>query len=69
MVRVDINKYNFTQIPESNLSFLLVSRLLGEKGLREYAEAAKIVKENFQKLNLKLLVLKMIPWMQFQSKK
>ena len=28
---VDINKYNFTQIPQSNLSFLLVSRLLGEK--------------------------------------
>ena len=52
---VDINKYNFTQIPESNLSFLLVSRLLGEKGLREYAEAAKIVKEKFPEVEFKIV--------------
>ena len=52
---VDINKYNFTQLPESNLSFLLVSRLLGEKGLREYAEAAKIVKEKFPEVEFKIV--------------
>ena len=52
---VDINKYNFTQISESNLSFLLVSRLLGEKGLREYAEAAKIVKEKFPEVEFKIV--------------
>jgi len=52
---VDINKYNFTQIPESNLSFLLVSRLLGEKGLREYAEAAKIVKGKFPEVEFKIV--------------
>ena len=52
---VDINKYYFTQIPESNLSFLLVSRLLGEKGLREYAEAAKIVKEKFPEVEFKIV--------------
>ena len=52
---VDINKFNFTQIPESNLSFLLVSRLLGEKGLREYAEAAKIVKEKFPEVEFKIV--------------
>ena len=52
---VDINKYNFTQIPESNFSFLLVSRLLGEKGLREYAEAAKIVKEKFPEVEFKIV--------------
>jgi len=52
---VDINKYTFTQISESNLSFLLVSRLLGEKGLREYAEAAKIVKEKFPDVEFKIV--------------
>ena len=52
---VDINKYHFTQIPESNLNFLLVSRLLGEKGLREYAEAAKIVKEKFPEVEFKIV--------------
>ena len=44
---VDIDKYSFTKLPESNINFLLVSRLLAEKGLREYATAAKIVKEKF----------------------
>ena len=44
---VDINKYSFTKLPETNINFLLVSRLLGEKGLREYAAAAKIVKGKF----------------------
>ncbi len=52
---VDINKYTLAQIPESNLSFLLVSRLLGEKGLREYAEAAKIVKEKFPNVEFKIV--------------
>jgi glycosyltransferase involved in cell wall biosynthesis len=52
---VDINKYTFTKIPESKLSFLLVSRLLGEKGLREYAEAAKIVKEKFPDVEFKIV--------------
>lgn len=44
---VDIKKFSFKKIPETNINFLLVSRLLGEKGLREYAAAAKIVKEKF----------------------
>lgn len=44
---VDIRKFGFTERPKKNISFLLISRLLGEKGLREYAAAAKIVKEKF----------------------
>ena len=44
---VDIKKFGFTTRPETFVSFLLVSRLLGEKGLREYAAAAKIVKDKF----------------------
>lgn len=44
---VDIKKFDFTERPKTYISFLLISRLLGEKGLREYAAAAKIVKDRF----------------------
>ena len=44
---VDIKKYSFTKLPETHINFLLVARLLGEKGLREYAAAARIVKKKF----------------------
>ena len=52
---VDIEKYNFSKQPNTDMSFLLVSRLLGEKGLREYAAAAKIVKSKFPKANFELV--------------
>jgi glycosyltransferase involved in cell wall biosynthesis len=44
---VDIKKFSFSEQPKTNISFLLVARLLGEKGLREYASAAKVVKDQF----------------------
>ena len=44
---VDIKKYSLSELPNSSISFLLVARLLGEKGLREYASAAKVVKAQF----------------------
>ena len=44
---VDIKKFSFNELPTSNINFLLVARLLGEKGLREYASAAKVVKDQF----------------------
>jgi glycosyltransferase involved in cell wall biosynthesis len=44
---VDLKKYDIEEIPDTNIKFLCLSRLLGEKGLREYAEAAKIVKDKF----------------------
>ena len=52
---VDIEKYNFSKQPDTDVSFLLVSRLLGEKGLREYAAAAKIVKSKFPKAKFELV--------------
>ncbi len=52
---VDIEKYNFSKQPDTDVSFLLVSRLLGEKGLREYAAAAKIVKNKFPKAQFELV--------------
>ena len=44
---VNIKKFKFSTIPKGNIHFLCVSRLLNEKGLREYAAAAKIVKYKF----------------------
>ncbi|MBQ4812038.1 glycosyltransferase family 4 protein [Pseudoalteromonas luteoviolacea] len=43
---VDLNLYEGAPLPTNN-RFLLVARLLGEKGVREYVEAAKIVKQQF----------------------
>ena len=44
---VNIEKFSFSKQPDTHISFLLVARLLGEKGLREYASAAKLVKDQF----------------------
>ena len=52
---VDINKFSFTEVPKTNISFLLVARLLGEKGLREYAAAAKIVKDQFSNIEFDIV--------------
>ena len=42
---VDIQNFSYFQPPKrKHIIFLSVGRLLGEKGFREYAEAAKIVK-------------------------
>lgn len=40
---VDITQYSAALLPEKPV-FLLIARLLGDKGVREYLEAAKIVK-------------------------
>ena len=52
---VDIKKFRFTKQPDTGFSFLLVSRLLGEKGLREYAAAAKIVKASFPDVKFEIV--------------
>ena len=44
---VDIEKFNVEVYPKGTIHFLCISRLLTEKGLREYAAAAKIVKKKF----------------------
>ena len=44
---VDIDKFNVEALPKGTIHFLCISRLLTEKGLREYAAAAKIVKKKF----------------------
>ena len=52
---VDINKFKFEPTTIEKMSFLCISRLLGEKGLREYAAAAKIVKRKFPKVVFNLV--------------
>ena len=44
---VDIEKFNVVSFPKNDVHFLCISRLLSEKGLREYAAAAQIVKKKF----------------------
>ena len=52
---VDLEKYNVENLPRGGIKFLCLSRLLGEKGLREYAEAAKIVKNKFPDVEFNLI--------------
>lgn len=52
---VDLQKYSFTKIPDTDISFLMISRLLGEKGIREYAAAAKLVKQKFPDVQFQLV--------------
>jgi glycosyltransferase involved in cell wall biosynthesis len=43
---VDLADYSSASLPDSP-SFLLIARLLGDKGVREYAEAARVVKKQY----------------------
>ena len=52
---VNLESYNVENLPNSNFRFLCIARLLGEKGLREYAEAAKIVKNKFPDVEFDLV--------------
>ncbi|MDC1387334.1 glycosyltransferase family 4 protein [Candidatus Thioglobus sp.] len=42
---VDINYYSYTELPTDKVSFLLIARLLNDKGIREYVKAAELVKK------------------------
>lgn len=44
---VDLEYYNFVLLPEGPVDFLLIARLLGDKGLREYVQAARKVREKY----------------------
>jgi glycosyltransferase involved in cell wall biosynthesis len=43
-IGLDIDWYSLKPLPAKGIVFLCIARLLGEKGLREYAQAASIVK-------------------------
>ncbi len=53
---VDIQKFSFTPLPSNGqVVFLSIGRLLGEKGFREYADAARIVKQKYPNAHFQLL--------------
>lgn len=52
---VDISHYTHTPLPNNQPVFLTIGRLLGEKGFREYAQAAQIVKARYPEATFQLL--------------
>ncbi len=51
---VDVAEYTMVPLPETP-SFLLIARLLGDKGVREYAQAAALVKQRFPDVSFRLV--------------
>jgi glycosyltransferase involved in cell wall biosynthesis len=51
---VDIHQYAVTELPKQPC-FLLIARLLGDKGVREYVGAARIVKSRYPKVKFGLV--------------
>lgn len=56
---VNTLEYNVAPIPmydnEPEVRFLLIARLLGDKGVREYVQAAKTIKSKYPKINFDLV--------------
>ncbi|MDO3377827.1 glycosyltransferase family 4 protein [Geoalkalibacter halelectricus] len=52
---VDVDRFAFAPLPADGVVFLTIGRLLGEKGFREYAEAARIVKERYPEAVFRLV--------------
>ena len=57
---VNVTDFNVLPFPvntqnKSKLSFLLIARLLGDKGVREYAEAAKLIKQQHPEVEFHLV--------------
>jgi len=52
---VDIKKYSVASFPKTHVRFLCIARLLSEKGLREYAAAARAVKKKFPNVEFDLV--------------
>lgn len=58
---VDTSEYNIAPLPIVNrqpeIRFLLIARLLVDKGIREYANAARIIKKKYPYVNFELVGL------------
>lgn len=52
---VDLLRFRPSPVPREGMVFLTIARLLGEKGLREYAEAARRVKERHPESRFQLV--------------
>jgi len=47
-IGVDLDKFSYTKATTDPISFIFIARFLAEKGIFEYLEAAKIVKEKYK---------------------
>jgi glycosyltransferase involved in cell wall biosynthesis len=52
---VNMSHYTLVPLPKDDPCFLMVARLIGDKGVREYATAAKIVKAEYPKTRFALV--------------
>ncbi|MEZ9132807.1 glycosyltransferase family 4 protein [Vibrio breoganii] len=52
---VNLDLFKQSSIPEGKIRFLLIARLLIDKGIREYVEAAKIVSKSFPEVEFHLV--------------
>ena len=56
MVRgLDLELYNVAPLPKDSIVFLLIARLLGDKGIREYIGAAEEVKKQYPEVEFMLV--------------
>jgi len=51
---VDTFRYSVVKLPKRPV-FLLIARLLGDKGIREYVEAARVVRQNYPNVQFDLV--------------
>lgn len=52
---VDVEKFNYSEQKLKHISFLLIARLLWDKGIKEYVEAVRILKERYPDVIFKIL--------------
>lgn len=52
---VDLSHYEYTEPDTSNISFLMISRLINAKGVKEYYEAAKTIRHKYPDAKFKLI--------------
>lgn len=52
---IDLSKFNFLPVPKEPVVFLLIARLLGAKGVREYVDAARQIKDIYSSVVFRLV--------------
>lgn len=52
---VDVQTFSVAPLPTGGMNFLMIARLLGDKGVREYAEAARRIKIDFPSVHFRLV--------------
>ena len=52
---INLNEFSFCKLDHSKISFLMIARLLTEKGIYEFIEAADIIKSKYPEIKFNLL--------------